>query len=76
MTDTSGARLGVPTTSMRPAFSGERVGLTVAERQHLDALQTGLDLGPEHRTDFLVLGHQGRLDDALGLARASGAPRP
>ncbi len=28
MTDTSGARLGVPTTSIRPLFSGEREGLT------------------------------------------------
>ena len=40
MTETSGARLGVPLTSMRPSvFSGERGRLGRGEREDLDALE-------------------------------------
>jgi hypothetical protein len=50
--------------------------LDLAERQHLYALEPGFDFGPQDGTNFLVRGHQRPFDDAFGLARAGGAPRP
>jgi hypothetical protein len=68
--------LGRPDHLDTPGLLGRMGRLDRAERDHLDALQPGLDLGPEYGTDLLVGGDQGSLDDAFGLARASGAPRP
>ena len=77
MTETSGARLGVPLTSIRPSvFSGERAGLAERERQDLDALEPDFDVGPQHGADGLSGRHESSLDGALGLARAGGAPGP
>ena len=77
MTETSGARLGVPLTSIRPsAFSGERAGFAGREREDLDALEADFDIGPQHGTDGLSGRHESSLDGALGLARAGGAPGP
>ena len=48
MTDTSGARFGVPLTSMRPSvFSGERAGFADDKREDLDALEADFDVGPQ-----------------------------
>ena len=45
MTETSGARLGVPLTSMRPSSSpAERSGLRSAQRQNLDPFEPDLDV--------------------------------
>jgi hypothetical protein len=68
--------LGRPDHLDAPGLLRRPGRLDRAERDHLDAFQSGLDLGPEYGTDLLVGGDQGRLDDAFGLARASGAPRP
>ena len=77
MTETSGARFGVPRTSIRPSvFSGERAGFVGGQRQDLDAFEPDVDIRPQHRTDGFAGRHQGRVDGALGLARAGGAPRP
>jgi hypothetical protein len=47
-----------------------------SERQHLNALETDLHLGPHHRTDRLARRHQSGVEDALGLAGTRGAPGP
>ena len=51
-------------------------GLGRGERQDLDALEADVDVGPQHGADLLARRHQGAVDGALGLARASGAPGP
>ena len=77
MTETSGARLGVPLTSIRPSvFSGERAGFAEVSDEDLDALETDFDVGPQHGTDSLSGRHESSLDGALGLPRAGGAPGP
>jgi hypothetical protein len=68
--------LGCPDHLDTPGLLRRTGRLYLAERDHLDPLQPVLDLGPEHGTDFLARGDQGPLNDPLGLARASGAPRP
>ena len=61
MTDTSGARLGVPLTSIRPSvFSGERAGFACGQGEDLDAFEADLDVGPQHRADLLARPAPGR----------------
>ena len=61
ITDTSGARWGVPFTSMRPSiFSGERAGLAgVSDRTSMPS-RPDLDVGPQHGADRLARRHERR----------------
>ena len=77
MTDTSGARFGVPFTSMRPSvFSGERAGFAEASDRismpsrpiSTSARSTAPTASPG--------GTRAAFDGALGLPRTSGAPGP
>ena len=72
MTDTSGARSGVPLTSMRPSvFSGERAGLAAVSDEDLDAVEARLRPPPAApRRRFSPAGTSAAVDGALGLARA------